>query len=275
MSNKPLNPSATALLAQLTNADADGRAELAKQFELTCDFTEANRIRAERTELETELAKLQTRISEYREAEEAALHPCVADFVPKLEPAWFTPEFLDRFGVGDFKIRLTRTYPPITMEEYFTRVNQGIGLTNEQGYSLAYLAYNGRATYQDRQRAANFLWVRTDGHICGRSYQFTKAQAKRLCEWALPYWRGEPGASKKVPRTIRHDGETHTVEISDTCITIGCQTLAKGEVVRIASLFGWAGQPKMIGPEYRKEEPKPKKATTTRSRSKKAEPVAA
>lgn len=263
--SKKLTTNAAALLQQLLEATAPQRDSIAEEHELKCDFTEANRLAAERTEVTRELEQIQERIQRIREAEYEALKPCVADYVVKLEPGWITPDFINRLNIEDYKRHAGSVGR--SMQEIFTCINQGISITPDEGHALAYIYTSGRTRTQDERRIRNILHV-CGKQIRGRTYSFTMTQAKRLCEWALPYWRGE---TSKVPRTLRHDYETHDVAIYDTHIAIGCQTLAKEEVVRIASLFGWAGQPKLIGPEYGKEGATP--ATKKRSRSK--EPVAA
>lgn len=270
MAKKALTTGQTALLDTLMGLEPTARVEELGKLGLTCDMTEANLLYTERMDLMAQIAKLQEEHAGRVTAERAALEPCVRAYTPLLEVGWFDRKFIDNVELS-YALQYGRNHD-VTIEGTLTKCNRGEPLTGHEVGLLQSITYTHRTTAVNQRRINNLLYVNADGEVCGRSYCFSKAEARRLCDWACGYWRGE---NKQRVRNWVHRHEEHGASISQTHVAIGCQTLAREEVTRIAALFGFADVPKQVGPEVPgKEEPKPraKKTPTTRSRAKR-EPV--
>jgi hypothetical protein len=254
MSKKKLTVAQELLLDTLMGLDPTTRAEELGKLGLTCDMTQANLLYTERLDLMAQITKLQDEHAARMVAERAALEPCVREYTPALDVGWYDRRFVD--NVETSYAQRSANVRDLTIEGILTKCNRGEPLTTDEASILQNLTGTCKTTAQNSRRLSNLLYVNQSGEIAGRSYTFSKAEARRFCEWACGYWRGE---HKNRQRRWTHYSEEHTAEITMTHAAIGCQTLAREEVTRIAALFGWADVPKQVGPEVPgKEAAKPK-----------------
>lgn len=268
-----LTPSQTGLLEALVAVSTTKEREgLLKQHDHSCEkLAEAEPATAARLAAEKALSDAESALSEAQAAERAALTACAASYTPKLEVGWMDAGILERFDTTYAKERAGYLSGERSLEDLLSKMNKHVvmGYDERRVINEFYTAY--RNTEQDHHRYANWLFLNGAGDeitgVAGRTYEFSLRQAKALVDWACGYWKEE---HTKSSRRVTYHGERHEAVIDEERIQIGCQTLARAEITRIAALMGWGGLPKQEGPDVQPPAPRkraaPRKRTTTRNR---------
>lgn len=167
----------------------------------------------------------------------------VAEVKTPVVPGWVTPTLTDMLNAT-----------PDSLASLY-KLNKLVELTTDDQRAITSLypkdGVIGDLDELDRRRSNLIHPVFDGGKVVGINklfdgYGLDLAQAERLGTFALNCWRDE-----KYPRrdfTVNHQGDTYAVSIDENGVSIGCQWLARPDVVRVCALMGW-GMDKQEGPD--------------------------
>lgn len=175
----------------------------------------------------------------------------VAQQTTPLAIGWVTPQLERVLDLSGMQRYLERQGSKLSAREVLYKLNRAEDFTLAEKASLYLISYRGGDDSIDvdelQVRQGNIL-VPYEGGIAGQSYTLTLKEAQRVADFAVKCWREErysrPDFSVDVPR----EGSS-SLAVSEDRIAIGCQGIARAEVLRIAALFGWGGLTKQEGPK--------------------------
>lgn len=158
----------------------------------------------------------------------------------ELKPGWITQEFIDKFNNDELKAILPKLNLPPERS-----------LFSPRELDVLYAAPNylrDGYTQEDYSRAQNLLVPAYNGDrhngFRGREYSLGIEASQRLGNLACRAWRsGDIGSYFEV--------REYTAHVREDFVEIGCQTISKAEITRVAALMGWADFEKQTGPEIR------------------------
>lgn len=208
--------------------------------ELVAAATTHKQVLEERNVLYRLYTESSTKVST-AEAELRALAEKVAStrVVEELKPGWIDQDFLDKFTDERVKRAVAKLNQTPTPElfQYNDRdllLSAGRYLKDEaydesvyvRVHNLLYPTYNG---------------ARHNG-FHGQEYSLGLDNSQRLGDEACRAWRaGDIGYTFGV--------RDYTAIVRENHVEIGCQTISKDEITRVAALMGWGGFTKQEGPE--------------------------